>query len=491
MYDLDWENDRIVLIQATLLHAWWFVSSGDAKDPWYWHGSCLSLAITTGLNQKSTDTIPEPKTRRLWRRIWWTIVSRDRLMSLVTRKPARIKDDEINLVPLKFRDFDTKPYSTENSLLLESPLVTESIGRVMLADMYIAQMDILLIGGRIIEHTYALQIFAASTWATYYVPRPKKDLDMECCHQLKKELDDWTRNLNPWCRLQCCDEEDFGEQGFGVLRINSASLKLLRLMALETLLRPLTFSGRCPGMLNESEDESTVEARKDVTQIAVDMTDLLSTLRTDKLLEYVPPLSVGCIHTTLATFLVDFRLAGKRPSDDPSHKFHECVRSLVRLRDVWPITKGTCALVKHGTANNQMWFARTLQMLAPMARGDAAGHGQIDGHGLQTSTWTPTPSAGRENEFSSIVYSDLPTWPDTTEGTTQPSNAASTYLSSIYPVPWTAADFEVLDLEACREIYMGHSDCFPAGELTNQHIYGEALGLDPAIDDIANVSLQL
>ncbi|KAK6383950.1 hypothetical protein LTS17_003242 [Exophiala oligosperma] len=496
LYDSDWESDRIVLIQATLLHEWWYVSSADAKDPWYWHGSCLSLAITTGLNQKSTDALPDPKMRRLWRRIWWTIVSRDRLMSLITRKPMRIKDDEINLARLRFRDFDTKPYSTGKPLLVASPLVTESIGRVMLAEMFIAQMEILLIGGRIIEHTYNLQIFAASTWATYYVPKPKSDLSMQDCHQLKKEVDDWTRNLNPWCRLQCCDEEDFGQQGFGVLRINSMSLKLLRFMALETLLRPLTFSGRCPGMLNETEDESTIEARRDVTQIAADMTDLLSTLRTDNLLEYVPPLSVGCIHTTLATFLVDFRLAGKRPPDDPSHKFHDCVRSLVQLRDVWPITKGTCALVKHGTANNQIWFARTLQMLAPMARSNAAGSGQIDSYGLQTSsTWTPAQSEGRDNEFSSIIYGDkLPTWPDRAEGTPQQgSNMASTYLSSMYPVPWTAADFEVLDLEVCREIYTSYtSESFPAAQGTAQHMYGgESLALNPTIDDIADVSLQL
>lgn len=108
----------------------------------------------------------------------------------------------------------------------------------------------------------------------------------------------------------------------------------------------------------------TTDAWAVVSQVASEMSELIKSLRDQELLAFIPPFSAGCILTAMTSHLVEIRLSGKLPVDIPDHPYHECGRALLTLRGVWPITKGTCAMVKQMETNKQVWFARNLKMLA-------------------------------------------------------------------------------------------------------------------------------
>ena len=106
LYDADCEVDPISLVQSLLL-----MSSGapdDERDPWHWIGVAISVAHTIGLH-RNPEAIVVDKKQKLWKRIWWSCLMRDRLVALEMRQPTRIKEQDFNVPMLTLEDFDIRP----------------------------------------------------------------------------------------------------------------------------------------------------------------------------------------------------------------------------------------------------------------------------------------------------------------------------------------------------------------------------------------------
>jgi hypothetical protein len=463
-----------VLIQANLLHSWWFTSTNDQKDPWHWQGISISLAIGLGLNQPGVHAIKDMTTRRLWRRIWWTIVARDRIMSFCTRKPMRLMEFDLKLPRLTFQDFDTQPVQCTLPAFQKCAILNDCVTKVMLADIFMSQLNVLLIGGRIIAHLYNLQGFAASNseWAMWYAPKKKSDLRMTQVDQLHNELAAWSAELNNYCRFEYHHSAQGGDElGTKILRINTGALKLLHLLTQETLHRPLMFPAGLQQHLNvppPTDDDSTTRARSEVCQVASKMAETFTRLREEQLLEYVPPLSLACLIATIASLLVEIKLVKRSPADFPEHPYHECVRSLLSLRDVWPLTKGSCAMVNQMANNNQVWYARSLKMLAqptPTAAIQSSAE-IVPTPGARTSAEElALPTAATASAGSGSAPCDPDTRPldlDTlldsehNGSSSVPGQSATTYLASMYPFLWTEAEFDIFGPSTCQDLFSEH-----------------------------------
>lgn len=492
------------MIQATLLHAWWWESSNDQQDPWYWLGTVITLATGMGLNHPEGYDSKDEKTCRLWRRLWWTVVSRDRLAAITTRKPIRVRDEDLNLDLLKFQDFDTKPLDTRIPALRNCPLATDCVSKVMLADMFMSKLKLLLIMGRTIVASYTLQRFAVSTseWAIYYKPKRNCDLDLNIFNELRDELDHWSTTRNSYCHMKYHQENGTDEMSRTNLRIHAASLELLHMMAVEILNRPLTSppasiqQRRSEDDQDRLEDSVTSTAIATVSRVTSEMSTLLQSLREQNLLGKIPPVSVSFIMTAMASLLVDIRMARKQPNDVPNHQYHECIRSLLAIRDIWPMTNGACTMVKQMESSSQIWYARNLKMLAepvsrtmdehspaddrmsPMgspevrsrqgrsqqqqqqfvqnAQHAAAVDGAIairPGDSQRQCTTTTTTLAVDDNNYTENNV-DLDT------------AAAAACFESLYPFPLLSADFDLLDANQCPELFLGYNDGSFEGGMT-------------------------
>lgn len=409
-------------------------------------------------------------------------------MCLLTRRQLRIKYEETNLPALKFKDFDTQPLNTKIELLRNSPLINDCVYKVMLADMFMSKVNLLLIAGQIVSHAYNIQRFDSSTteWAMFYAPKPKHDLDSDCLDQLQSKLGQWSHNLNSYCQVDYHDDEiseTSPKSPESVLLVHRATLKLLYLMAEEALLRPLTFpegpQQRSTVVCSKSEDSSTTRARAGVSRIATEIGEIFHELRQKNVLGYAHPLVVGCLLTAVASFLVDIRLERKSLADVPGHQYHDCVQSLMILRKIWPITEGTLAMVNQMATNNQIWFARSLKMLCrPLSttlkqtpasedstvRSPYSPNQEAQNRNLPRHTY----AADRESIAQGPSSLNLPCFhEDGNRGHTNTgihNSHRSNYLASMYPFPWTAADFDVFDPDTCQELFTDHSlDTFDAG----------------------------
>ena len=400
----------------------------------------------------------------------------------------RIKYEETNLPVLKFKDFDTQPLTTRIALLENSPILNGCVNKVMLADIFMSKLSLLMIAGEIVSYTHHIQRFDSSTteWAMFYVPKPRHDLDPDRLDELQNKLERWSQSLNSYCQLTYCDDDDDDDESSKVpsisprtvLLVHRAALKLLYLMAQEALLRPLTFpqglQQRFSQICTHSEDNSTIRARARVSRIATEMGEIFREFRQKDLLGYLPPLSVGCVLTAIASFLVDIRLERKSPADVPGHQYHDCVQSLMKLRSVWPIAEGTWAMVNQMTTNNQIWYARSLKMLCrplstiskqtPASEKSTSGSPDLTNQGSQGEIQLRnTIGVSREGSSQLQPTQGIPCSPqDAGHGNTDTNinihnPHMSNYLASMYPFPWSAADFDVFDLNTYQELFTDHA----------------------------------
>ena len=98
LYDANYETDKITLIQSVFLMSHWYATSDDRAGPWHWNGIAISLSHTLGLHRLPTHAPEGPgansSTKRVWRRIWWSIYCREAWISLGQGRPMRISLDD-------------------------------------------------------------------------------------------------------------------------------------------------------------------------------------------------------------------------------------------------------------------------------------------------------------------------------------------------------------------------------------------------------------
>ncbi|KAH8160564.1 hypothetical protein CIB48_g7671 [Xylaria polymorpha] len=108
LYDHEWEEDRISIIQSVSLLAFWYSDLCERTESWHWMGIAISLSQTLGLNRDPDCGQYNPRLsdrqRQLWRRIWWSCFFRDRWLSFGMGRPMRIN----------IRDCDTPLPSAED-----------------------------------------------------------------------------------------------------------------------------------------------------------------------------------------------------------------------------------------------------------------------------------------------------------------------------------------------------------------------------------------
>ncbi|KAK7903813.1 hypothetical protein LTR67_001833 [Exophiala xenobiotica] len=358
LYDFDWDVDRLALIQSLLLANYWYVSENDQKDPWHWLGICISLATSIGLNQRITyHHKKDAKTCRLWRRVWWTCVMRDRIIAVSMRRPLRIKDEDINLPPLTLDDFDLRSVVTSSSTassLQDSPFLVDLSLKKNLAEMCMAKISLLLSMGHIIRDLYHLRVFGGSTAEATMLYKPQaqaSQIDPEQVAVLHDELDQWYRNLPVSCwlsPLSSCGENvrpGYDAVTEDALFLHKVLLRMIYLMATESLNRPQML---LKGMSKSTDSPSS----KVVKEAAEEIADMVQRLQEHNLVRFLPPLSVSFMLFSLAAFLVEIKMKGRNPM--PGQQFHHCIRALWQLRDIWPIADSACFLIGQMITKSQV-----------------------------------------------------------------------------------------------------------------------------------------
>ncbi|KIW17090.1 hypothetical protein PV08_04281 [Exophiala spinifera] len=109
LFDLRHEHDRVDLIQAALLMAWYTDSSDTvASNAYYWVGSAVRIAFGMGLHRTaSLRYVPVNRRRfdRKYKKIWWTLLYSEVMLALEYGRPSLIRIDDFDVGVLEDDDF--------------------------------------------------------------------------------------------------------------------------------------------------------------------------------------------------------------------------------------------------------------------------------------------------------------------------------------------------------------------------------------------------
>jgi hypothetical protein len=334
LYDFDYEVDRISLVQSLLLMTYWYETPDDQKDTWHWMGVSLSLAHTIGLHRDPGNSRMNARRQRMWKRIWWSTYTRDRLIALGMRRPMRVKDDDCDVPMLTLDDFEFHPFSPEVVSMVGNSEMLQNVNQQReLALMFIEKAKLCLCVSHVLSAQYSvLSHKFGGTMETTMMLVPKKSsaetFEVQRCDQ---ELEDWLANLPHEIQYTHSNAPRLPEAE-EVLHTHRALLKMIYLTTSSALHRPQVLpAAPYPSMDGKLQEVS----RKKVRFAAVEITSIAADLHRLDLTRYFPTAGVTVLLPAVIIHLLDIK------SNDPNvrmtslQRFYQCMRILQRLREIY------------------------------------------------------------------------------------------------------------------------------------------------------------
>ncbi|KAL2814753.1 fungal-specific transcription factor domain-containing protein [Aspergillus granulosus] len=334
LYDFDYEVDRISLVQSLLLMTYWYETPDDQKDTWHWMGVSLSLAHTIGLHRDPANSRMDVRRQRMWKRIWWSTYTRDRLIALGMRRPMRVKDDDCDVPMLTLDDFEFHPFSPEIVSMVGNSEILQSVSHQReLASMFIEKAKLCLCVSHVLSAQYSvLSHKFGGTMETTMMLVPKKSaaetFEVRRCDQ---ELEDWLAHLPTEIQYTPSAPAKLSEAN-EVLHSHRALLKMVYLTTSSALHRPQVLPAiPFPSMDTELQDIS----RNKVRFAAIEITNIAQDLHSLNLTRYFPTTGVTVLLPAVIIHLLDIKSSDPNVRMTSLQRFYQCMRILQRLREIY------------------------------------------------------------------------------------------------------------------------------------------------------------
>lgn len=106
LYDANYEDDRVTIVQALLLMGWYWEGPEDVtKNVFYWSRVATIVAQGSGMHRTVEQSQLSKADKRLWKRIWWTLFTRDRSVAVALGRPVHINLDDSDVEMVTEDDF--------------------------------------------------------------------------------------------------------------------------------------------------------------------------------------------------------------------------------------------------------------------------------------------------------------------------------------------------------------------------------------------------
>ncbi|KAI0388965.1 fungal-specific transcription factor domain-containing protein [Xylariaceae sp. FL0594] len=376
LYDFDYENDRLLLVQGLLLMTYWYETPDDQKDTWHWMGVAISLGHTIGLHRNPANTNMSPPRQKLWKRIWWSCFMRDRLVALGMRRPTRIKDEDFDVPMLEEADFDFAVLPEEVQVVDPQCTLLRDVGMQReLAQMCIAKAKLSLCISHMLKAQYSVLACTKThenTTNSTMMLLPNKQLDnMDSITRCDVELTKWAESLPESCRYRPLSLLDI-QNGRGVVAVQRNLLHMVYFTTMSALYRPL-FLPSSPHELQQTSSQVQQTSRVRVCTAAIQITRMVAELNTLHLDKYLPTTGV----TVLLPALIIHMIEMKNPSSGvriAAYKgFRQCMRVMERLRDIYSAADYAVAFVNAAMRKGAQ--VTTSQQPAPPSFDVGSNHG--------------------------------------------------------------------------------------------------------------------
>merc|ERR1711939_377170 len=106
LYDANYEDDRITIVQALILMGWYWEGPEDVtKNVFYWTRVAIVVAQGAGMHRSVENSQLSRQDKRLWKRVWWSLFTRDRSVAVALGRPVSINTDDSDVEMITEDDF--------------------------------------------------------------------------------------------------------------------------------------------------------------------------------------------------------------------------------------------------------------------------------------------------------------------------------------------------------------------------------------------------
>ncbi|KAE8349218.1 fungal-specific transcription factor domain-containing protein [Aspergillus coremiiformis] len=335
LYSLDCEEDRIVILQTLLLMTYWTDHvNHPQRDIWDWVGICNTQAHSIGLNQDPTTSLTmDPKTKRLRIRLWWSLYSRDRLISLGMRRPTQVNEGTSNVPMLRLEDFDYESFHPSVIQMFHCRQLEDPSHQKRLATMFIEQTKLCQCIGRVLfaQYSPSQRLFGITNRTTITLaPRQASEPELARCSQ---RLDSWVNSLPKDAQFIPASKTNFND-GEDVLLLHGAMIRMLYHATISALYRPWAYGS------NKRQSKSRMElintARSKMHDAAIGITHIIQGLSQLDLTRFLPQSGVTVIIPATVLHLANSMSDNPMVREASIRSFHRCVQVLQGLKELYP-----------------------------------------------------------------------------------------------------------------------------------------------------------
>jgi hypothetical protein len=293
LIDLDYEWNRISMIQSLLLLSTWYEPDNSLKDLWFYMQFCSSLAEGIGLNLDTRDQF-SAHDQMVRRNVYWCLYVRDRMLALGMRRYPRVHITESQPM-LEMSDFLGWTLPEDSQILAPDCVSARNMGvQETQYLMFIKQCELAVRIDRILKVQY-------SKLSTHTTPPIEFDLNSPlrpntlvpevslannvAVDELFGDLVSWNASLPESCAYQPLARQDPDR---GLLGLQRHCLQLAYLAAVSALVRPQTLSTK--------PEEVRLDAGQKLKYAASRIMQLFRELDQFQF--------IRCLSTTSVTFLI-------------------------------------------------------------------------------------------------------------------------------------------------------------------------------------------
>ncbi|KAI9662997.1 MAG: Transcriptional activator of fatty acid utilization [Bathelium mastoideum] len=416
LYDANYEEDRVTIVQALILMGWYWegpegkprdgtivpptVSGSDfgadvTKNVFYWSRVAIIVAQGCGMHRSVEGSQLSKQDKRLWKRIWWTLFTRDRSVAVALGRPVSINTDDTDVEMVTEDDF------IEDEVDRPAEYPPDPI-HVQFFLNYVRLTEIM---GLVLSQQYSV---ASKSRRTNAIDLTHSDM----------ALADW---------LQNCPKEVYWERQrhhfwSAILHSNYyTTLCLLHRAHLPPAGSPKT------NPVRPYPEEGAYPSRNIAYQAAGMITSIIENLEAHDEIRYTPAFIVYSLFSALIMHVYQMRSSNQQIVSATEQRMRVCMNALKEVSKVWLVAKMVHTLFESILGNKSL--EERLQKAAGKRHLKARGNGPVLAPTLRTKEEVPK----RKFDDMDINYPNGPPAPQVSYERSRPQTPAPTPSRELPP----------------------------------------------------------
>ncbi|KAI7470036.1 hypothetical protein KC351_g12878 [Hortaea werneckii] len=309
LYDANYEDDRVTIVQALILMGWYWEGPEDVtKNVFYWSRVAVIVAQGSGMHRSVEGSQLSKADKRLWKRIWWTLFTRDRSVAVALGRPVSINIEDSDVEMVSEDDFVDDEGPDRPSEYAPDPIHVQ---------FFLNYVKLCEIMGLVLSQQYGV------------ANRMRRNTAIDLTHS-DMALADWLQNCPPEVRWEPQRHHFWS----ALLHANYYTTLCL----LHRAHMPPAGSSD-PRTLNGYPEETAYPSRTIAYQAAGMITSIIEGLQSHDQLRYTPAFIVYSLFSALIMHVYQMRSSNQTIVSATQQRMQTCMTALRDVSKVWLVAK--------------------------------------------------------------------------------------------------------------------------------------------------------